>query len=108
MACSQRIAATVVPQEPAPMTATDTVDSTVGSIRAAMLPHSARTETSPRRSSPRAGVVVPIRAFALGKARLADALEPADRVALSRRWADRVLQADAPLPVVVVTSDSAV
>jgi 2-phospho-L-lactate guanylyltransferase len=73
-----------------------------------MLSDSARTETSPPRPRPRAGVVVPIRAFALGKARLADVLEPADRVALSRRWAERVLHAAAPLPVVVVTSDPAV
>jgi 2-phospho-L-lactate guanylyltransferase len=74
-----------------------------------MFPDSARTETSPRRPAPpSAGVVVPIRAFALGKARLADALEPADRAALARRWAERVLQAAAPLPVVVVSSDEAV
>ena len=71
-----------------------------------MFPDSARTETSPTRpGAPRAGVVVPIRAFALGKARLADALEPAERAALARRLAERVLQAAAPLPVVIVSSD---
>jgi 2-phospho-L-lactate guanylyltransferase len=71
-----------------------------------MFPDSARSETSPRRPAPpRAGVVVPIRAFALGKARLADALDPAERAALARRLAERVLQAAAPLPVVVVSSD---
>jgi 2-phospho-L-lactate guanylyltransferase len=71
-----------------------------------MFPDSARTETSPRHPAPpRAGVVVPIRAFALGKARLADALDPAERAALARRLAERVLQAAAPLPVVVVSSD---
>jgi 2-phospho-L-lactate guanylyltransferase len=73
-----------------------------------MFPASARTETSPRLPATRAGVVVPIRAFALGKARLADALEPADRAALARRWAERVVHAAAPLPVVVVSSDPAV
>ena len=73
------------------MTATDAADSTIGSIRAAMFPDSARTETSPCHPvPPRAGVVVPIRAFALGKARLADALDPAERAALARRLAERV------------------
>ena len=63
-----------------------------------MFPDSARTETSPRHPAPpRAGVVVPIRAFALGKARLADALDPAERAALARRLAERVLQAAALL-----------
>jgi len=52
-----------------------------------------------------AGVVVPVRAFALGKARLADALDDATRSALARRWADAVLDAAADLPVVVVSSD---
>jgi 2-phospho-L-lactate guanylyltransferase len=71
-----------------------------------MFPASARSETSPRPpASPAAGVVVPIRAFALGKARLAAALEPAERAALARRLAERVLHAAAPLPVVVVSSD---
>ena len=40
-------------------------------------------------SATRAGVVIPIRAFALGKARLADALDPRPRAALARRWAER-------------------
>ncbi|MFN8025845.1 MAG: 2-phospho-L-lactate guanylyltransferase [Acidimicrobiia bacterium] len=52
-----------------------------------------------------AGVVVPVRAFALGKARLADALDAATRAALARRWADTVLDAASGLPVVVVSSD---
>ncbi len=52
----------------------------------------------------RAGVVVPIRAFALGKARLAGDLSPAARADLARRLADRVVDAAAPLPVIVVTS----
>lgn len=53
----------------------------------------------------RAGVVVPVRAFALGKARLADVLDAATRAELARRWADTVLDAAADLPVVVVSSD---
>jgi 2-phospho-L-lactate guanylyltransferase len=52
-----------------------------------------------------AGVVLPIRAFALGKARLAAALDPGDRAVLGRRWADTVADAAGALPVVVVSSD---
>jgi 2-phospho-L-lactate guanylyltransferase len=51
------------------------------------------------------GAVIPIRAFALGKARLAAALDASERAALGRRWAEQVLHAAAPLPVVVVSSD---
>lgn len=49
-------------------------------------------------------MVVPIRAFALGKERLARDLEPAARVGLARSLAERVVDAAAPLPVVVVSS----
>jgi 2-phospho-L-lactate guanylyltransferase len=52
----------------------------------------------------RAGVVIPIRAFAVGKARLAATLEAAPRAELARRMADQVLRAAGPLPVVVVSS----
>ena len=41
-ACSLMIAATVVPHEPAPITATDVSEPTVGSIRAPMFPDSSR------------------------------------------------------------------
>jgi 2-phospho-L-lactate guanylyltransferase len=51
-------------------------------------------------------VVVPIRAFALGKARLADELGPVERAALGRRLADRVVGAAAPHLTVVVSSDA--
>jgi 2-phospho-L-lactate guanylyltransferase len=51
-----------------------------------------------------AGVVVPIRAFALGKARLAERLDPEERADLARRFAGRVVAAAGDLPVVVVTS----
>ena len=51
-----------------------------------------------------AGVVVPVRAFALGKARLAERLSPAERADLSRRFAGRVVAAAGAMPVVVVTS----
>jgi 2-phospho-L-lactate guanylyltransferase len=50
------------------------------------------------------GVVVPIRAFALGKARLAERLGPDERAELSRRFATRVVAAAGELPVVLVTS----
>jgi 2-phospho-L-lactate guanylyltransferase len=52
-----------------------------------------------------AGVVIPVRAFALGKARLADALDGTTRAELARRWADTVLDAAAGLAVCVVSSD---
>jgi 2-phospho-L-lactate guanylyltransferase len=50
-------------------------------------------------------VVVPIRSFASGKGRLAGVLSDAARAALARTLAQRVLDAAAPLPVYVVTSD---
>jgi 2-phospho-L-lactate/phosphoenolpyruvate guanylyltransferase len=50
------------------------------------------------------GVVVPIRTFALGKARLAERLTPEERADLARRFADQVVTAAGALPVVVVTS----
>ena len=56
----------------------------------------------------RVGVVVPIRAFALGKARLADRLHGAEREALARRMAEQVVGAAGALPVLVVSSDDQV
>jgi 2-phospho-L-lactate/phosphoenolpyruvate guanylyltransferase len=56
----------------------------------------------------RAGVVVPIRAFALGKARLAGHLPDGERSALARRLAENVVRASAGLTVVVVSSDDEV
>jgi len=52
----------------------------------------------------RAGVVVPIRSFAGAKLRLADHLTEEQRAQLVRDCASRVVEAAAPLPVVVVTS----
>jgi 2-phospho-L-lactate guanylyltransferase len=52
--------------------------------------------------------VVPIRAFALGKARLAHALAPDERAALGRRLAQQVVGAAAPHDTVIVTSDDEV
>jgi 2-phospho-L-lactate guanylyltransferase len=51
-----------------------------------------------------AGVVIPVRAFALGKARLAAQLDDTARVELARRLADRVAAAAGELPTVVVSS----
>jgi 2-phospho-L-lactate/phosphoenolpyruvate guanylyltransferase len=62
-----------------------------------MFPDAARAHTS--------GVVIPIRAFALGKARLAASLDASGRAALAQRWAEQVVHAAAPMPVVVVSSD---
>lgn len=55
-----------------------------------------------------AAVVVPVKAFRAAKVRLAGALDPAARADLSRRMAEVVLAAAAPLPVVVVCDDAEV
>jgi 2-phospho-L-lactate guanylyltransferase len=52
----------------------------------------------------RAGVVIPIRAFAVGKARLAGTLDGAPRAELAEWMADQVVAAAGALPVVVVSS----
>jgi len=54
------------------------------------------------------GVVVPIRAFALGKARLAGHLPARERDALARRLAECVVTAAHDLQILVVSSDDAV
>jgi 2-phospho-L-lactate/phosphoenolpyruvate guanylyltransferase len=59
---------------------------------------------SARRSSDAAGVVVPLRSFALGKARLADALDDDARRAFTRTMAERVVAAAGARPTVVVSS----
>jgi 2-phospho-L-lactate guanylyltransferase len=56
-------------------------------------------------TTPRVGVVVPIRAFGLGKARLVGHLSDDARVDLARRCAEAVVAAAGALPVVVVSSD---
>ena len=91
------IAATVVPHEPAPITATDVGGATLGSIRGPMFLDASR--------APMTGAVIPIRAFALGKARLAASLDGAERAALGRRWAEQVVHAAGAVPIVVVSSD---
>jgi 2-phospho-L-lactate guanylyltransferase len=59
---------------------------------------------SARRLSETAGVVVPLRSFALGKARLADALDDDARRAFTRTMAERVVAAAGERPTVVVSS----
>jgi 2-phospho-L-lactate guanylyltransferase len=54
------------------------------------------------------GVAIPIRAFALGKARLAEHLPADARAQLARRWAEQVVGAAGARPTVVVSSDRAV
>jgi 2-phospho-L-lactate/phosphoenolpyruvate guanylyltransferase len=54
------------------------------------------------------GVAIPIRAFALGKVRLADTLDAAARASLGRRWAEQVVRAAAPMTTLVVSSDPGV
>ncbi len=53
---------------------------------------------------PRAGVVIPIRAFRSGKVRLADVLTNTERAELAEAMADRVVLAAGNLPIVVVSS----
>ncbi len=53
-------------------------------------------------------VVVPIRGFRVGKARLATVLSENERAELSRSMAAGVIEAASPLPVIVVTSDDEV
>jgi len=53
-----------------------------------------------------AGVVVPIRSFRLGKARLAEVLNTHERDELAREMAGSVIDAARGLPTVVVSSDS--
>lgn len=55
-----------------------------------------------------AAVVVPVKAFAAAKVRLAGVLAPEERAALARRMAGVVVAAAAPLRVVVVCDDEAV
>jgi 2-phospho-L-lactate guanylyltransferase len=50
------------------------------------------------------GIVIPVRAFTLGKARLAGQLDPSARIELGRRLADAVAAAAGELPAVVVSS----
>ncbi|MCJ7439322.1 MAG: 2-phospho-L-lactate guanylyltransferase [Acidimicrobiia bacterium] len=52
----------------------------------------------------RAGVVVPIRSFVTAKARLAEHLPESRRADFARELATRVVEAAAPLPVIVVTA----
>ena len=59
---------------------------------------------SPTPAGPGTGVVVPIRAFADGMARLAAVLTPAERAALGRDLATRVATAADGFPTVVVSS----
>ncbi len=59
---------------------------------------------TPLNAAATTGVVVPIRAFALGKVRLATRVADADRADLGRRLAATVVAAAGDLPVVVVSS----
>ncbi len=53
-------------------------------------------------------MVVPIRSFRAGKARLANVLSDQDRAALARSMAGKVLDAAGTLPVYVISSDEEV
>jgi 2-phospho-L-lactate guanylyltransferase len=58
----------------------------------------------PSRSQDDAGIVVPLRSFTLGKARLAAVLSEPERETLARSMAEAVLHAAGTRPVVVVSS----
>ena len=58
----------------------------------------------PSRSHNDAGIVIPLRSFTLGKARLAAVLSEAEREALARSMAECVVNAADDRPVVVVSS----
>jgi 2-phospho-L-lactate guanylyltransferase len=64
--------------------------------------------STPRSGAPGSAVLVPVKAFALAKLRLAPALDPATRAELARAMAARVLRAAHPLPVSVVCDDEEV
>src|SRR5439155_3251937 len=53
-------------------------------------------------------VLVPVKAFATAKLRLAPAMAAGERAALARTMADRVVAAASPLPVAVVCDDDEV
>jgi 2-phospho-L-lactate/phosphoenolpyruvate guanylyltransferase len=55
-----------------------------------------------------ARVVIPVKAFARAKHRLAPALDPQQRAVLARTMASRVARAAGPLPVTVVCDDDEV
>src|SRR5262249_26438974 len=61
-------------------------------------------EISSLRLGPRA-VLIPVKTFSEAKGRLAGALAPAERAALARSMAERVVAAAGPLPVAVVCDD---
>jgi 2-phospho-L-lactate guanylyltransferase len=85
--------ATVVPQDPAPITAT----------RISMGRLYARGWMSAL-----TGVLVPVKSFTEAKVRLAPALDNPARAALARQMAAIVVAAAAPLPVAVVCDDESV
>lgn len=53
-------------------------------------------------------VLVPVKAFRVGKARLASVLSPTERAELARSMATTVVAAARPLPIAVVCDDEAV
>jgi 2-phospho-L-lactate guanylyltransferase len=59
-------------------------------------------------SASRCVVLVPVKAFAQAKGRLASVLSPSERYILAKRLAERVIEAASPFPVAVVCDDSEV
>ncbi len=104
----------MVPQEPAPITATlSSMGQPYGVVPRGKAPErpytgAVMTETSEVPRLAGCVVLIPVKAFAEGKARLAPTLDRRGRAELSRLMATRVLEAAAPLPVAVVCDDAEV
>jgi 2-phospho-L-lactate guanylyltransferase len=90
------MAATAVPHEPAPITATFVIGPDV------------TDKGQPYTATVAASVLVPVKAFAEAKLRLAPALSGPKRAALAQSMATHVLAAARPLPVAVACDDDEV
>jgi len=82
--------------------------STASGLRRSARGRAGRSPYTPDVAAPDTAVLIPVKAFADAKARLAPALDPPERAALARSMATTVLRAAAPLNVWVVCDDDAV
>src|SRR3954453_15972599 len=104
----QAMAATAVPHDPAPITATLVgIPFTVSAALAAVRGRAPYTRRVDAVGAPVA-VLVPVKSFSVAKRRLAPALDAAEREALARSMAEQVLRAAEPMPVAVVCDDGEV
>lgn len=98
------MAATVVPHDPAPITANRSPDAPIGHSvdRDGPEPYSG---AMPAGSSATTAVIIPVKSFPRAKERLSSHLDPATRRRLARGLADRVVAAVAGHPVFVACDD---